>query len=50
MITDLISIEASYININHPDFIGGENAITRIIQRKKARDLQNSVCLFLLKC
>lgn len=29
MVSNLINIELSYINTNHPDFIGGSRAVTR---------------------
>ena len=36
MIENLIQVEDAYININHPDFVGGTNAILSIFaQRKK---------------
>jgi len=40
MIKNLISIEISYINTNHPDFIGGGDAIAKILQRRAQRQLQ----------
>lgn len=33
MINNLISIELSYINTNHPDFVGGGGAISSVFQR-----------------
>ena len=39
MIRNLIAIEISYINTNHPDFIGGGDAITKILQRRAQRQL-----------
>mmetsp|Transcript_11453 Transcript_11453/g.18765 ORF Transcript_11453/g.18765 Transcript_11453/m.18765 type:complete len:699 (-) Transcript_11453:70-2166(-) len=41
MISDLISIELSYVNTNHPDFVGGSKAIhnfNKKVQRLKAED------------
>jgi dynamin 1-like protein len=33
MITNLVNIEMSFINTNHPDFVGGDGAITAILER-----------------
>lgn len=33
MITNLVNIELSYINTNHPDFVGGGGAINSVFQR-----------------
>jgi len=41
MIKGLISIEMSFINTNHPDFIGGGDAITKILQKRAQR--QNNI-------
>eukprot|EP00471_Norrisiella_sphaerica_P001907 CAMPEP_0184478742 /NCGR_PEP_ID=MMETSP0113_2-20130426/684_1 /TAXON_ID=91329 /ORGANISM="Norrisiella sphaerica, Strain BC52" /LENGTH=685 /DNA_ID=CAMNT_0026856635 /DNA_START=179 /DNA_END=2236 /DNA_ORIENTATION=+ len=41
MIKDLISIELSYVNTNHPDFVGGSRAIhnfNKKVQRLKAEE------------
>ena len=34
MIKNLIAIEDAYINTNHPDFLGGANAMLNIFQRE----------------
>lgn len=36
MIKNLIAIEDAYINTNHPDFLGGANAMLNIFQRESA--------------
>lgn len=33
MISNLISVEMSFINTNHPDFVGGDGAITTILEK-----------------
>jgi len=33
MIANLISVELSFINTNHPDFVGGDGAITTILEK-----------------
>ena len=33
MIMNLIKIELAYININHPDFIGGSQAVAVVMER-----------------
>jgi hypothetical protein len=33
MISNIINIELSFINTNHPDFVGGDGAITAILER-----------------
>jgi len=40
MITNLIAIEQSYINTNHPDFIGGGDAIAKILRRRAERQVR----------
>ena len=42
MISNLIAIELAYINTNHPDFVGGGGAISKIFE-KMAR--QDQVCI-----
>ncbi|CAK0784287.1 hypothetical protein CVIRNUC_007491 [Coccomyxa viridis] len=36
MIRDLIECEHSYINTDHPDFIGGSRAIAQVMERRQA--------------
>lgn len=33
MISNLINVEMAYVNTNHPDFVGGDGAITAILER-----------------
>eukprot|EP01119_Soliformovum_irregulare_P001273 TRINITY_DN109_c1_g1_i1.p1 TRINITY_DN109_c1_g1~~TRINITY_DN109_c1_g1_i1.p1 ORF type:complete len:741 (+),score=223.79 TRINITY_DN109_c1_g1_i1:225-2447(+) len=33
MISNLISVELAFINTNHPDFVGGDGAITAILEK-----------------
>ena len=33
MIANLIKIELAFINTNHPDFVGGDGAITTILEK-----------------
>jgi len=40
MIANLIAIEQSYINTNHPDFIGGGDAIAKILRRRAERQVK----------
>jgi dynamin 1-like protein len=43
MVSNLVNIELSYINTNHPDFIGGSRALTQLaLQRKKQKDAADS--------
>jgi len=42
MIKGLVSVELAYINTNHPDFIGGGDAITKILQKRASRQAQES--------
>jgi len=42
MILNLLSIETSYINTDHPQFIGGSNAVAHVIQQRKERPLGTS--------
>eukprot|EP00873_Tetraselmis_striata_P044246 jgi/Tetstr1/464510/TSEL_009268.t1 len=35
MIRDLVAIEASYINTDHPDFVGGSNAVGQVLGARK---------------
>jgi len=41
MIKGLISIELSFISTNHPDFIGGGDAIAKILQKRSQRQNPN---------
>jgi len=49
MITNLVNIELSFINTNHPDFVGGDGAISAILEKmqksqqaeKDSKNLQN---------
>eukprot|EP01134_Creolimax_fragrantissima_P002477 CFRG2477T1 len=34
MIKSLIGMELAYINTNHPDFVGGQEAVTRIMEKR----------------
>eukprot|EP01103_Thecamoeba_quadrilineata_P003708 TRINITY_DN1345_c0_g1_i1.p1 TRINITY_DN1345_c0_g1~~TRINITY_DN1345_c0_g1_i1.p1 ORF type:complete len:756 (+),score=121.92 TRINITY_DN1345_c0_g1_i1:38-2305(+) len=43
MITNLIKVELSYINTNHPDFIGGEEAIHAVFEKLKITEQQNQI-------
>eukprot|EP01129_Flabellula_baltica_P012964 TRINITY_DN5946_c0_g1_i1.p1 TRINITY_DN5946_c0_g1~~TRINITY_DN5946_c0_g1_i1.p1 ORF type:complete len:715 (+),score=175.37 TRINITY_DN5946_c0_g1_i1:355-2499(+) len=42
MIKGLISVELAFINTNHPDFIGGGDAITKILQKRASRQAQQT--------
>jgi len=39
MIKNMVSIEVTYINTSHPDFIGGGDAIAKILQKRAQRQL-----------
>ncbi|KNC86988.1 hypothetical protein SARC_00881 [Sphaeroforma arctica JP610] len=34
MIKQLIGMELAYINTNHPDFVGGQEAVSRIMEKR----------------
>ena len=42
MIKNLIEIEMGYINVNHPDFVGGTNALINLVneQDQQQSDLE----------
>ncbi len=42
MITNLISIELAFINTNHPDFVGGDGAISEILERMSRANQANN--------
>eukprot|EP00123_Amoebidium_parasiticum_P017990 comp24061_c0_seq2/m.43226 comp24061_c0_seq2/g.43226 ORF comp24061_c0_seq2/g.43226 comp24061_c0_seq2/m.43226 type:complete len:317 (-) comp24061_c0_seq2:170-1120(-) len=35
MIENLIGMELAYINTNHPDFVGGQQAVTQLMERRQ---------------
>jgi hypothetical protein len=42
MIANLIKIELAYININHPDFIGGSQAVARVMDKLDAESIHTN--------
>jgi len=45
MISNVIAVELSYINTNHPDFVGGGGAITQVFERMAATHAQEQQML-----
>eukprot|EP00124_Ichthyophonus_hoferi_P005663 Ihof_evm2s888 gene=Ihof_evmTU2s888 len=37
MINNLIGMELAYINTNHPDFVGGQKAVSEIMERQQTQ-------------
>jgi len=42
MIKNLISVELAHINTNHPDFIGGGDALSEILEKRARLQVDNS--------
>ena len=43
MVKNLIAIEDAYINTNHPDFLGGANAMLNVFQKENTPANQNDI-------
>lgn len=43
MISNLIAVELAFINTNHPDFVGGDGAITSIMEKMTKNQIEKEV-------